>query len=522
MSNVTVPILSVDLHDQSQEKALDALVIVLLLLSIWIIIVNSIVLSCLVIRRKGLNTFVNLQMLSFSITDLFVGISGITTTLTYEITTVFPYVEVCAAIWYGYCVSQTANLFHGFEICIHRLITVKRKTPQTESSTSNMLKRLLFQVFLVWVTSICLIAIPYLLFIKWGKPLKGCSLPGIFDSDYIPFMTSISVIFVTPQLGMTLVYAYMFWFLLRTWRRINNIRNSKEPYRASTLTDESKQGLNQNVNNFNEDGTGPLQVTCVASCSNTEKSNQSSVDPVTAVTPDLLSVTGAHHQDTKLSSDSDYLSESNSGTSKSKCNQAWCSVATRRPRSGLGRVSESYGKLPIPEYGDAINANPPNESGGIKQMFMVSDGKVATKEPLNSMRKKPRNIKLSHFNGQHDVKAKGFQCGINQSGLKKELKQDSSSRTLAIKGQRDVLVTIGLLLLVLNVFMSPLNAIVIFELINDGLLTRKVKFGLFALSLMNSALNPVIYTLRIKPFRESLKTSYRRIISKLTCCVHNQ
>ena len=88
-----------------------------------------------------------------------------------------------------------------------------------------------------------------------------------------------------------------------------------------------------------------------------------------------------------------------------------------------------------------------------------------------------------------------------------KIKQDYKTR-------RYVLVTIRVILLMMYIFKSPLNIVVLLELVNTELLTRKLKFSLVALSFMNSALNPFIYSFRIKPF----KTAVRENIKKLKSC----
>ena len=82
------------------------LVLILLLVCIWILVINALIFVCLLVSRHSLKTFVNIQMLSFSLTDMFVGICAIPVTLTYQITTAFPYFEACAGIFYGYSISQ--------------------------------------------------------------------------------------------------------------------------------------------------------------------------------------------------------------------------------------------------------------------------------------------------------------------------------------------------------------------------------------------------------------------------------
>ena len=88
---------------------------------------------------------------------------------------------------------------------------------------------------------------------------------------------------------------------------------------------------------------------------------------------------------------------------------------------------------------------------------------------------------------------------VQQKKLFAKNRQKADER-LDYKGQKDVLITIGLIILLLNIFMSPLNFVVFLELINGEYLSRKAKFGLMFMTLMNSGINPVIYAFRIKPF----------------------
>ena len=92
--------------------------------------------------------------------------------------------------------------------------------------------------------------------------------------------------------------------------------------------------------------------------------------------------------------------------------------------------------------------------------------------------------------------------------------QDRDKIKQDYKTRRYVLVTIRVILLVMYIFKTPLNIVALLELVNTELLTRKLKFSLVALSFMNSALNPFIYSFRIKPFQ----TAVRENIKKLKSC----
>ena len=77
-------------------------------------------------------------------------------------------------------------------------------------------------------------------------------------------------------------------------------------------------------------------------------------------------------------------------------------------------------------------------------------------------------------------------------------------RLSGVNGQR-VLVTIGILLVILNVFMTPLNFLILFETLHTGYLSRSVKFIFMNMAIFNSALNPLINVFRVRPFKEALK-----------------
>ena len=77
--------------------------------------------------------------------------------------------------------------------------------------------------------------------------------------------------------------------------------------------------------------------------------------------------------------------------------------------------------------------------------------------------------------------------------------------------QRRALVTFGILLASLNVFMTPLVSVSIIELLWHGKLSRNAYITFTLMAMLNSALNPVINIWRIKPFRSVLVEKARRL-----------
>ena len=66
--------------------------------------------------------------------------------------------------------------------------------------------------------------------------------------------------------------------------------------------------------------------------------------------------------------------------------------------------------------------------------------------------------------------------------------------------QRCALVTFGILLASLNVFMTPIVSVSILDLLWHGTISHDAYLTFASMAMLNSALNPVINIWRIKPF----------------------
>ena len=414
------------------------LIACLMTFALWITIVNALVLACLLMSKHALKSFVNIQILSFCVSDMIVGILAIPLTLTFQITSAFPYVEACASVFYVYSTAQTANLFHAFGICIYRLVTIKRRSG-TVMTQSKRFKQLLYQILFTWIGSAFLVAWPYGAFARFGKILTECSFYAVFENDLKP-VAIINIIFLIPQVGMSVVYVYMFRFLLTTWRRINTTRGQSKPPGTSS----SNYGW-------------PVDS---KSLSEKEMSKHFKADE--SQTTDLMTTS----QMDNLTSQEIYKITDTLDKATHK-NEVGCVI-------GKGKNSTSVCET---------TSNPDNAATSF-----ASDRNTQRNNKTSFLRK---------TNGKTDD-------------------------NLGYRDQKDVLITIGLIVLVMNIFMTPMNFIIFAELFSESLLSRKVRFALLALSLMNSALNPFIYALRVKPFKKAFKRNVNRFASRFCFCANSR
>ena len=394
------------------EKAPTILTAVLITTGFWIIVINVLVFSCLITSRSAKKSYVNLQLLSLSVTDMLVGAFSIPVTLTFKITGSFPTYGVCASLFYLYVASQAATLNHALVICVRRLITVKRKTHNNFVIKSKYLSVFLEIVF-VWTVSFVIISIPFLAYGRFGERLSSCSLNTLFADNYASAIGIFTSCLLIPHVCLNVVYLYMLVYLKRKWKQINVKDNGLSAKRVA------------------KDNSG--------------RPSAQTITPIEVIDH------GSLH--TKLSSRPD--NDSNACGSTMKLNNL---EVNRYQTTRLGGIRTDASSV-----GSTIISPSLARSSQIEQI----PGKSC--ETLNGRKTGP------------------------------------PSRLGGIDGQKRVLVTIGILLVILNVFMTPLSFLTLFEFLHKGYLSRSVKFVFMNMAILNSALNPIINVFRIKPFKDALK-----------------
>ena len=427
-NNITLVPNETILSIPTPEPAPILLTTVMLLFCFWITVVNALVLVCLLTSKHALRNFVTIQILGFSITDMLVGISAVPLTLTLQITRAFPYFEACAGIFYAYCTSQAANLLHAFAICIHRIVTIKRRSVLNKGQTNLAYVKVLLQIVCIWIVSAVVVAIPFALYGRFGERIRECSFNGLFEEKYINALAFMNITFLTPQVGMTVVYVYMSRYLLTTWRQIKP----------------------------------------------------------RGVTKDLSSATATSSFNSR-----------NTKASTLRITATRCNMSSSKFDAGKNKTKYHTASVAIQDaYFEGTNNDEPTHSS-----MMLND----------------RHSDMHTHEGNTNSATGKCPENVETSVSRRRGTTVQPKQSLMYSGQRDVLITIGLILLVINIFMTPLNAVILMELVNVELLTRKLKFSLVCLSFMNSALNPFIYSLRIKPFKDAVKDNLKRLKSFCLC-----
>ena len=431
----------------------------------------------------------NIQMLSFSLTDMLVGFSAMAAILGYHVPSAFTRYAACAGLFYGYCVAQTANLFHAFGICLHRIITIKGCAGQRETTPNSVLKTLLFHLSVIWTVSLFIVSIPFGVYGQFDKQLSECSLNSLFGEKYINFLTAMGCIFIVPQMGMNVVYIYMLKFLFNTWKNIN----SKQK-RFPGLTMLSS-------NNYNNLDTPP----CV---DDTMPNNQTkSTTDLNFIRTEVQPQAG-ETTDKRIDTIKHYIVIGDPDVNDKQ------KLTISHPSYSLTEYEETYRelcRLDIIEYATGNICDSQGDPAGTIYIHEIENEHIFDNipNPVSVINKDA--YKNNEATSGHKVLSKSRKTFAK---LKRRASKHRHNKKLRYGRQKHVLVTIGMILIAVNVCITPLTFLSLIELLSGGLLAREVKFLFMALALINSGLNPIIYSLRIRPFRHAFTRNWNTLFSR--------
>ena len=506
--------------DSFENTSTEYTITLILLCCTWIIIINSLVLVCLVLNKDAMHQFINMQLLGLSITDILVGITAIPMSLTHYIT---QNTVLCSAIINGYLVAQTATLYHAFGICFHRYITVKYRKSKTTRQCKGQLKRIIFHVAAIWCFVIGLVVIPCACYTKFDNSITECSLNTMFGDNYIKLLVVINTLLLVPQLGMNVLYISLFRYLSKKWRfKTRTIRNHDvvllsgnrvnttvnwSSYLAENKTSsrqieetaviEKADTVNNTVNTRLEE-TALVNKTKNASIKETLRVQHTMDDRL--VETDALNRTMNDRLEenfTIISGDRNCVSNL-VGVDNSMVS---CSEISNSDLSHTEIMSNCKSCMDIPK---TENDDPERKQKHTECNQNTSHDSLCV---MNDGARKTLKVKIQVSqsfleNERHTLSESDNSC-LN-STIRVTGKQATAPKDRTAK-ERDVLYTIGIILLLLNIFMTPLNLLFLTEMILDGFLSRKVKSILMCLALINSGLNPLVYAFKMKPFRDVLK-----------------
>ena len=159
----------------------------------------------------------------------------------------------------------------------------------------------------------------------------------------------------------------------------------------------------------------------------------------------------------------------------------------------------SYSSKVNPDGSDQLPAFQPSCSTKIKTASLKTDSKNISNDNSVDI---PQTSILRPENAAVVITPLGTGVKCDKPSYKRN--SDARINRHSYRRQIHALVTIGLVILVMNICITPFYCMGIIMTMMDITIKRSVRAVVICVSFMNSALNPIIYALRIKPFRKVL------------------
>ena len=470
-----------------QEEGNPVVILALLCVCTWITVANLFVaLFFLCNKQRMKNIYSTTQILSLSVTDLQVGISSVIVTMSYYHKGTFLNYNACAIVFFYYLASQFASFYHTFAICLHRFITIFNKleaSAQRTVSRSVSRYKVLVHIIVIWLIATVLAAFTFSLNAAFGDTvLPVCSLPTLFGQRYERWLTMACVFLLTPQIVISVMYVM---FCVKLSKRLRTIatqrmtRTHTETRTCSTLLSDylfcnCKRKLIRLNNGLRTAHTTNGNFMNDRNCHDAIMSPSSSQKPSTSW----------------ASNESD-----NATQKKVIATKTLACLLTGQQRYIQG------------------NAGVTNDHRNINSLNVFSlTNQQETHVPFRTKCNKSICSNQTNIRSTN-TRCQGHACTqatCNPQTDQLAQRQVSYATRQRLANNRSVMITIGLLLLVINICMTPLNLLFVIEKITHDQLTRAAKFIILTMSLLNSAINPFIYAFRIRQLREACVSILRR------------
>ena len=417
-----------------------ALFISLYVVSCWDVLTNGLVLLCIVFNRHALKKIAILQILTLSVTDTLLGATFITLVTSFDRTKEYSFWS-CSMLWYPYVTATFTSIYHTLSVCIHRLLSIKRMSGNSEINSSKMYKRVVIQIAVPWAIGFIFVGIVFLSFGNRRVTIKECSLTALFDDNYVTAVSILNVACIIPHLATNIIYFKILKFLLRKWNRIGTMRH------RNTQSTTSRREANVSIENTRQVNVGA-------------SSSRSGVN---------LAV--------------DNIRQINAGETTSK--------------RGINLFEWNRVKN---------NRQVHTETTPTRRGAALSEGNIFTLTDEKTENKTNKARALNPVNTENTVNERH-----NVNRRQNPVKRISSN----VAEQKDVFITIGVLLITLNISIIPVLLMPLVDLLTDQSLSLETKAMMALMPLLNSLINPIIYIVRVKTFREALRHSFLNLCGKL-------
>ena len=444
---------------------------------LWIITLNGLLILCFWINRRKNWYSQSKNILSIIIIDLLVG----STTLMAFIASMKININLYEClVEFGLCLaSQTATSLNVLRFCLIRFYSI-RKTSVVREPTARMV---VLQTLMIWILSSIIVLVPLVLWAEKQSVLRFCSWTYMFKTHESEVDIYMFNVLTLPTVTTTVLYGVL-------TIKLRKVKNCVNP--SSTVSSVSPK---QSRNSWSDTKTTFLG----------NKSVNSDASPGSVkVSEEIV------HQISVLPSS---IGSQETDTESFRINRKTATGNSTQLMDGKTTATNNLKQL-VEDHNLAMDKVSKTEDVQNTAMNTVNQTMVA------------EGVSVS------DVQETSLQADkvpIHTVANHLAVPNNTISKPAAMENRRTrmnkVIATTGVLLVLINISNLPYIIILAMNAVKPETKVSGLSSLLALLCLMlNSACNPIIYAVRLKPLRVAFFKMFRgccECIYNITCCEHN-
>ena len=471
------------------------------LICCWVIILNGMVIWGVWVNKNESWFSYSKNILSVTIIDLLVGVTIFLCLLSFSKTNVSIYECVVTT---GLCIaSQTATSLNVLRFCVIRFYSARRTIVRRESSASVVV----LQTLIIWLFSSVVITIPLILWSDKTLIVTRCTWGDLFSSNRRIIDLYMLLVLSLPTLATTLVYGLLIGKLKKTTKiihpentRVRSLSGTSQCVLSGnnlTVTHHKNNWLN--IFDASKDQSNECNTKTLGFIRGKRK-NELRSDIFNSSETHTQNIGGSMSFELKPVGDRHNISHfEQSGSSGHNPSSPVFHVVASNARQS---VCLHKSKTNCEHSFDNKTANTGNKKTHLTDLSKNSNrkpeppakdnGVVSNFKKMTQERKRVSSDENVNRHKRSRLVSEDVRFGSSFTS-------DSSSKAKRFD-VRAVALTIGFILVLVNVSNLPFILLLLIRLICPDVPGMYGFLSLFFI-LLNSAMNPIIYAIRVKPLR---------------------
>ena len=510
MDNISTNISDNDSSGASVDVAVIFFSSACFIIAIWCVILNGLLVLCFWINKRESWYSHSKNILSITITDLLAGLTILTALMSSMKSNINIYE---CLVTMGLCLaSQTATSLNVLRFCVTRFYSIKQTSIRREHSASIIVA----QTLIIWFVSSTAVLVPLIFWSENQQVLKRCRWTYLFSTYAREVDLYMLHVLALPTMTTTVLYGILSVKL----RQVRNFIHPSTPLSApSTRQNQNSSGDSKPTGNSKRRNNLAMNTTedklssehvCHTSCIRSDNPSKKSESETPATTMDTMK--------------SNLVKVLPYGGMESEASMMVVKGSVSGDHDTLHNYNINHHQKRENGTLRETSAKPRNNSQSSKKTlihglehFIDSDTNKRTTASEKDTRYLSLNVKYVSDNvpgNQPKVLTTKFNARANM----KKKTYGLANRTIRMN---KVIATFDVILLLINISNLPYIVLIALRVYDPDLNVPAVVgiISLFSL-MLNSAFNPIIYAVRLRPLRIAFLNMFKhcyQFVCKTNC-----